>query len=168
MNRPGRSHWRVNPGHYASAPSARQTCRHMTAGSWKMASARPRPRPRARVKTADEVSSSADASSSSVPVVTVVDDDAMFIRKRNPAAWKKFAQENKGGSRLWLGYNGIRYSRPILAPAKQKAAHSDSEHDSDSPRPRKQKKKSGDTAQAKINRYTLSLYYVFGAHIRVA
>ncbi|KAJ7818531.1 hypothetical protein B0H14DRAFT_3877011 [Mycena olivaceomarginata] len=95
--------------------------------------ARPRPRPRARVKTADEVSSSTDASSSFVPVVTVVDDDAMFIRKRNPAAWKKFTQENK-------------------APAKQKAAHSDSEHDSDSPRPRKQKKKSGDTAQAKINR----------------
>jgi hypothetical protein len=81
----------------------------MTAGSWKMASAaRPRPRPRARVKTADEVSST-DASSSFVPVVTVVDDDAMFIRKRNPAAWKKFTQENKGGSRLWLGYNGARY-----------------------------------------------------------
>ncbi|KAK7048565.1 hypothetical protein R3P38DRAFT_2870148 [Favolaschia claudopus] len=58
----------------------------------------------------------------------------MFIRKRNPAAWKRFNQENK-------------------APARSKASHSDdSEHDSDSPRPRKQKKKSGDTAQAKINR----------------
>jgi hypothetical protein len=57
--------------------------------------------------------------------------------------------------------------KTIPAPAKQKAAHSDSEHDSDSPRPRKQKKKSGDTAQAKINRYTLSLYIrVWRSHTR--
>ncbi|KAF7364984.1 hypothetical protein MVEN_00369300 [Mycena venus] len=95
--------------------------------------ARPRPRPRARVKSAEEATSStANGPSPAVPVV--VDDDDMFIRKRNPVAWRKFEQENK-------------------APAKQKAARSDSENDSDSPRPRKQKKKSGgDPAQAKINR----------------
>ncbi|KAF7346600.1 hypothetical protein MSAN_01888200 [Mycena sanguinolenta] len=93
--------------------------------------ARPRPRPRPRAK---EASSSTDASSKPQKDVIVVDDDAMFIRKRNPVAWKRFQEES-------------------YAP-KPKAADSDSEHDSDSPRPRKQKKKSGggDTAQAKINR----------------
>ncbi|KAJ7244986.1 hypothetical protein B0H12DRAFT_1128132 [Mycena haematopus] len=90
---------------------------------------RPRPRPRARVK---EASAPTDGPSSAAPAVTIVDDDAMFIRKRNPVAWKRFEEEHK--------------------TPKQKAANSDSEHDSDSPRPRKQKKKSGDTAQAKINR----------------
>ncbi|KAJ6508476.1 hypothetical protein C8R45DRAFT_444465 [Mycena sanguinolenta] len=92
---------------------------------------RPRPRPRPRAK---EASSSTDGLSQQQKDVVVVDDDAMFIRKRNPVAWKRFQEES-------------------YAP-KPKAADSDSEHDSDSPRPRKQKKKSGggNTAQAKINR----------------
>lgn len=57
-----------------------------------------------------------------------------------------------GGLRTAWPANSIHIKHDAVA-SKQKAARSDSENESDSPRPKKQTKKTGDSTQAKIDRY---------------